>query len=312
MRAIYQAALLSAIFVTITFCSHAQDVDTTMIPSKDSIVDLSAKKAGETDAKPKHLYRMNYAVSVPFCLVATAADVYAIPTIIKSKRKIADQELAGLNPDVLSGFDRYALTLDPSQRQTFMKASDYTLPVLIITPGLLAFDKRINKDWFRLLVMYYEVHSITFSIYNYSWFGPAFQNKYRPVTYYTQLPVTDRNPGNNRNSMYSGHEATAIASTYFLVKVYSDYHPEIGNTKYLLYALATLPPLAEGYLRVRGLEHFPSDVLVGLVIGAACGVLVPEVHRFKNHKVEFNLSSNPFNGSGAGLGMTWHIDQKKL
>jgi len=65
-------------------------------------------------------------------------------------------------------------------------------------------------------------------------------------------------------------------------------------------------------MRVRALEHFPSDVLVGLAIGGACGVLVPEVHRFKNHKVQFNISSNPFNGGGAGLGMTWHIDQKQL
>ncbi len=254
-----------------------------------------------------HLYRVNYWVSIPFCVVASAADVYAIPEVIKNKKTITDQELAGLNRNVFTGLDHFALEQDPSKRLAFQQASDLGLPLLIVTPGLLAFNKNIRKDWFRILVMYYEMHAITFSLYNYSFFGPAFQNKYRPLVYYDQLPTYVRNPGNNRNSMYSGHEATAIASTYFMVKVYSDYHPEIGQKKYLLYAIATIPPLIEGYLRVKGLEHFPSDVLVGLAIGAACGVLVPEVHRFKNHKVEFGMSGSP-GGMGAGVSMLWHMD----
>jgi membrane-associated phospholipid phosphatase len=270
----------------------APDMDAALIPKKDSV---------------KHLYRVNYWVSIPFCVVASAADIYAIPEVIKSKKAITTQELAGLNKNVFNDLDRFALHQDPTKREMYQKASDYGLPLLIVTPGLLAFNKNIRKDWFRILVMYYEMHAITFSIYNYSFFGPAFQNKYRPLVYYDQLPNYIRTPGNNRNSMYSGHEATAIASTYFMVKIYSDYHPEIGQKKYLLYAIATVPPLIEGYLRVKGLEHFPSDVLVGLAIGAACGVLVPEIHRFKNHKVEFGVTGSPVGMGGAGVNMLWHI-----
>jgi membrane-associated phospholipid phosphatase len=259
-------------------------------------------------AKPTHLYRMNYWVSIPFCVVASAADVYAIPTIIKSKPDLTPQELQAVNRNAITKFDRWALEQDPSKRQMYLNAADYGLPVAIVIPGLLAFNKNIRKDWVRILTMYYEMQAVTFSIYNFSPFGPAFQDKYRPVVYYTQLSDAERAVGNNRNSMYSGHAATAIASTFFMVKVYCDYHPELNQKKYLLYAAATIPGFIIGYLRVKGMEHFPSDVLVGMTIGAACGILVPEIHRFKNHKVEFNISSSPT--GGAGLGMLWNIDQK--
>jgi hypothetical protein len=231
--------------------------------------------------------------------------LYAIPYVIKSKKDLSENELEGINKNVFTGFDHWALEQDPSQRKMYTQLSDYSLPVIIAIPAVLAFDKNIKKDWFRILLMYYEMHSITFSIYNYSFFGPAFQNKYRPIVYYDQLPHGERTVGNNRNSMYSGHTATAVASTFFLVKVYSDYHPEIGSKKYLLYGLAAIPPLIEGYFRVKGMEHFPSDVMMGMAIGMACGILVPEIHRFKNHKIDLGVSGTPT--GGVGVNAAWHI-----
>jgi hypothetical protein len=254
--------------------------------------------------KPEHpIYRMNYWVSGIFCVAATAADVYAIPKIIKSKRDVTDQEIAALNPNAFNGFDRWALKQDVTKRDDYYKASDYTLPVIIVSAGVLALDKKIKKDWFNVLLMYYEMHAVTFSIYNFSPLGPAFQNKFRPVEYYTQLSYDERRGGNQRNSMYSGHTATAIASTFFMVKVYSDYHPELGRKRYLLYGLATLPALVEGYLRVKALAHFPSDALVGCMVGAACGIAVPAIHKFHNHNMSLGLIGTPV---GPGMSLVWH------
>lgn len=255
-------------------------------------------------SKPtKSLYNVNYLVSGVFCLVATAADIYAIPKIIKSKKDLTNAELDGLNPSAFNGFDRWALQQDFSQKDMYYKASDYALPIIIVSAGALAFDKKIKKDWLTLLVMYYEMHAVTFSIYNFSPLGPAFQNKLRPVVYYDNWTYDQRRGGNQRNSMYSGHTATAIASTYFMVKVYSDYHPELGRKRYLLYGLATIPPLIEGYLRVKALAHFPSDVLVGTLVGAACGIAVPSIHRFKNRNVSIGLIGTPV---GPGFCLQWH------
>ncbi|HEV7620583.1 MAG TPA: phosphatase PAP2 family protein, partial [Flavisolibacter sp.] len=157
-----------------------------------------------------------------------------------------------------------------------------------------------------------EMHAVTFSIYNFSFFGPAFQNKFRPIVYYDYFSIDERSGGNQRNSLYSGHVASATASTFFMVKVYSDYHPEIGGKKYFLYGLASIPPLIEGYFRVKALAHFPSDVMAGYVIGALTGIIVPELHRYKDKS--FHLGLN-YSAGGPGLSLAWNpkqVQKRKL
>jgi hypothetical protein len=317
MKINFIIAMTITIMLSLSYTASAQTapgysptrsiIDSPMHPGGDSA--SLANNCHPQNDTVRHLYRVNYWVSGIFSAVASAADLYAINGVLKAKVKLTPLELQGLNTNVFSGLDRWALNQDPSQRGNYLKDADYMLPVIIITPGLLALNKDIRKDWARMLLMYYEMQCITFSIYNFSPFGPAFQNKYRPVVYYEQLPDNERMVGNNRNSMYSGHAATAVASTFFMVKVYCDYHPDMNSgKKYLLYTIATIPALTMGYLRVKGLEHFPTDILVGLIIGGTCGILVPELHRFKSHKVILGVSSSP--AGGAGLNMVWNIDAK--
>jgi membrane-associated phospholipid phosphatase len=178
------------------------------------------------------------------------------------------------------------------------------LTTAVTLPAILAFDKHISKDWSKMLVMYLETISIVSNIYMYSILGPTQQNRFRPVTYYTDVPMKDRVDGNNRNSFYSGHVASTAAATFFMAKVYADYHPELGGKKYFLYAAATIPPLLLGYFRVKGLRHFPSDDLVGLGVGALVGILVPEIHRIKlkNKDLAVGLSTT---GESTGISLQW-------
>jgi hypothetical protein len=255
-----------------------------------------------------HLYRVNYWVSGGFSILATLGDAYAIPHILHAKKQLTDEEIASLNTNVFNGIDRWALQQDPSKRDAYYRVSDIMLPAIMVSAASLAFDKKIRKDWQRVLMMYYEMHAATFTTYNFSFFGPAFQNKLRPIVYYTEMPIDERKGGNQRNSMFSGHVANATASTFFMAKVYSDYHPEIGKKKYLLFALASVPPLVEGYLRVKALAHFPSDVLVGYAIGAVAGISIPALHRYRNHNINIGLAAVP---SGAGLRIAWTPGEKQ-
>ena len=256
----------------------------------------------ENDRKPA-IYRMNYWVSGTFSVVATAANIYAIPNIIKAKKDLTDAELAALRPNIHNGFDRWALQQDPSKREINYRNSDIVLPAIVVSAAALGFDKAIRKDWLKILMMYYETHAVTFSLYNFSFFGPAFQNKVRPYSYYdTYFTADQRRGGNQRNSLYSGHTASASAATFFIVKVFSDYHPEIGRKKYLLYGLASVPPLVEGYLRMKALTHFPSDIMVGFVVGAACGVAVPSLHRFRDRGIKVSMIGTP---AGPGVSGAW-------
>jgi membrane-associated phospholipid phosphatase len=156
--------------------------------------------------------------------------------------------------------------------------------------------------------MYYQTQFLTFAFYDFSFFGPLFQNRLRPIVYYDYFTIDQRKGGNQKNSFYSGHVANATAATFFAVKVYSDYHPEIGNKKYLLYGLASVPPLVTGWLRVKALAHFPSDVMAGFLIGGTFGILIPELHRIKNKNVQLNTF---YNGQSGGLSLTYNLGGKK-
>ena len=53
-----------------------------------------------------------------------------------------------------------------------------------------------------------------------------------------------------------------------------------SNARRYLWATAAIVPAIQGYLRVRAGKHFVTDVVVGYLIGAAVGLLVPSLHRF--------------------------------
>lgn len=281
------------------------------LPVTDSATGITVTNAGSPSrdslpinpAGPRpHLYRMNYWVSWGLITAATVGNLYAIPRV-KDKPGVSQAELDGLDRNSIPSFDRWALDLNYADIEQYDKTSDYFMQAIFASTATLAFDKNIRRDALRLLTLYVETHAVTFSFYNYSFFGPTFQNKIRPDAYYTDVPIETRMSGNSRNSFYSGHMASATASTFFMAKVYNDYHPEFSTfKKYSLYGLACLPPLAVGYYRVKALKHFPSDVMVGFVVGAICGIAVPELHRFKKQAIRYGLTATPV---GPGLCLTW-------
>ncbi len=249
-----------------------------------------------------HPFKENLWVSGGILGAGLISDYFLVRTILH-KPSIDSSVLAGLNTNAYENwFDRWALKLDPSQRNTFETYSSNLALAIYCLPAFLALDESIRRDWVDMLGMYLETQSITFSVYNISPLGPNFQGKYRPLAYYN-LPDNQRNSGNNRNSFYSGHTASATTATFFMTKVYLDYHPDLGWGKYLLYGAASVPPLFMGYLRVRALDHFPSDIAAGFVIGALCGVLDPELHRIKNRNI--SLAGLSTSNGGTGLCIKW-------
>jgi membrane-associated phospholipid phosphatase len=251
----------------------------------------------------RHPYKVNYWVSGGIAAAGLVSNYLGIPHIIY-KPEISAAEINALNRDNIGSFDKWALNQDASKIDMYNTDATIVLTTAVTLPAVLAFDKHIGKDWSKMLVMYLETISIVSNIYMYSFLGPTQQNRFRPVTYYTDVPMKDRVDGNNRNSFYSGHLASTAAATFFMAKVYADYHPELGGKKYWLYAAATIPPLLLGYFRVKGLRHFPSDDLVGLGVGAFVGILVPEIHRIKlkNKNLTVGLSAT---GESTGLSLQW-------
>jgi len=284
--------LIALIFCVTAFCNPA-----------DSIV----KKI----VKPK-VYHINYFVEGAIIAVGMAGDLLAIPRL-KSKASLTPEELAFANTDeqknLINTFDRWALKQHPSDRTLWKKISDDGEIGIFLLPSLLMIDKNIRKDWLHILFMYVEGHTVTFTMYNYSPLGPYFQNRYRPAVYYSELGADAQMNSNNRNSFYSGHVASCAYSTFFMVKVYCDYHPNIGAAKYLLYLAASVPPLAIGYARIRSLDHFPSDIAVGFGLGAILGIVVPALHKIPCSKnISLGLSTSP---DAVGLSLRLKLPDKR-
>jgi membrane-associated phospholipid phosphatase len=255
----------------------------------------------------KKIYHLNY-ISGSIIIAAGLATDYPSIGRIKGKPDLSTSEIEDLNTSIINPIDQWALHQNTSHYLMFSKISDdIEPPIFIILPALLAFDKKIRKDWFELLFMYTEGQVITFTCYNYSWLGPTFENKYRPITYYTSLPMDDRTTGNNRNSAYSGHTASVAFTTFFLAKVYCDYNPDAS--KFLWYTVALIPPLAMGYIRVRALAHFPSDVMTGLMVGALVGIILPQLHKNTFKNVTVGLMAVP---GAMGLSGFWTLPIHKF
>ncbi|HYV94355.1 MAG TPA: phosphatase PAP2 family protein [Chitinophagales bacterium] len=286
-----------AILFNVSF-ALCQQPDTSINSSPTTEVSTSPKSNADL-----HPYRLNYWIEGGIIGIGMTSNVLSINRI-QGKELITDVEISVLPTVPVNKFDSWALDLDPSKRAQWDQTGDYLLGGIILLPGLLTLNRQIRNDWLPLVTMFAEAHTVVFGIYNFSPLGPTFQERFRPVVYYDSVPLSERQDGNNRNSFYSGHVASAALSTFMMVKVYSDYHPEIGAKKFLLYAAAAIPPLALSYVRVLALKHFPSDNMVGLGLGIICGIAIPELHKHKNNRASLGMFTTP--EGGAGLSFRWN------
>jgi membrane-associated phospholipid phosphatase len=255
-----------------------------------------------------HVYHVNAWASIGMFTAGELA--VGIAQRLFSKPEITNQEFdAAQLPSSINSinvFDRWVLRMN-------VPTVDYTWTAVGIqavcaaAPLTLLFGDRYRKNWDDIVLMMMEVNALATCMFQFSPFGPYFQNRYRPAVYYARDSVSRaaETNGGERNSFFSGHTNSATASLYLMAKIYCDYNPQIqGWDKVGIYALASIPPLIMGYFRIIALRHFPSDVLVGGLIGGACGIIVPELHRIQNNNVSLGVYSSP---ESSGINIAWNL-----
>jgi membrane-associated phospholipid phosphatase len=108
----------------------------------------------------------------------------------------------------------------------------------------------------------------------------------RPFTY---LPVSERPTGAGYDineeetflSMPSGHSTSAFAAAAYATTDNLFSRPDAGWGEHV--AVASIGTLLAGFIagsRIQADQHFPTDVVVGGLIGTASGVSVPLLHRY--------------------------------
>ena len=152
----------------------------------------------------------------------------------------------------------------------------------------------------NLIGVKFGIKSINLNIY--VWGGTVFTKRIRPIIY-TDGSWDYKLGKGTTDSFFSGHVSMAAGASFFMAKVYSDYHPELGTKKWLLYTGAIIPPAFVGYCRYRGFMDFPTDILIGATVGATIGILVPHLHKITS-KSNDNLTILPFTGRYTGLALS--------
>jgi membrane-associated phospholipid phosphatase len=248
-----------------------------------------------------HPYHVNYWVTGGIIIGGLTLESIGV-SWISNKSQISLGEIQNLDRHDISPIDSWALNFNPSKRSYYEILSNKLQTVIVFLPFVTLLDPTIRKDWLDVLLMYLQTQAITNNFYLYSPFGATFQNRLRPVVYYDAVDIGKRTEPNNRNSLYSGHVAAAAEACFFTAKIYCDYHPELGMNKYFIYGAAAIPPLFMSYFRLRALAHFPTDIMVGFGVGALCGILVPEFHRFQDNNISLGLYSS---SEATGIAIKW-------
>jgi membrane-associated phospholipid phosphatase len=244
------------------------------------------------------VYKIKPAIDVPVTVLGGGWTLYAFSQIYNREHSTVAQ-INALNPDNINGFDRWAYKVYSEKAAT---ASDYFLYGAMPLPLFLLFDKSIRSDFGKISVLYLEAMAVTGTLYS---TAAISANRYRPYAYNPEAPMSLRQGGGAKNSFFAGHVALVGTSTFFIAKVFSDYHPD-SKLRPVLWTAAAVATGMAGYLRHRGGRHFPSDILTGAAVGTLSGILIPQFHKIKLIKNE-NVTLLPFIGSSRGLAMIYRL-----
>jgi len=204
-----------------------------------------------------------------------AAGLGAVGLWIEGKKPIGltEDQIANLNRMDINRFDRIATY---NWRPASQHASDVLMILSAATPFLLYLDKdmRQNKQGLKLLALGAQSFAITIGLTNMT---KRLAKRTRPYVYNSNVPMEERMERDARMSFFSGHTSVAAQGTFMFATFYSRTNRGSRLNPYIWAGAAALP-LSTAFLRVRGGKHFPTDVIVGYVVGALTGYLIGRIH----------------------------------
>lgn len=217
-------------------------------------------------------YKTRFAIDAPVTLGLAGVNVLGL-YLIQQKTGLTDAEVAALRKEDVPKFDRFVAGNYDEQART---ASDYLFyGSLAATPAFLALNPATRGRYGQVLGLYVQTVATTGALFTMA-AGTVY--RYRPLTYSTEASSAQRTRKNATNSFFAGHTATTAAATFFAAKVFHDFNPDSPARPYVWGAAAAIPA-AVGYYRLQAGKHFLSDNLLGYTVGAAAGIVVPQLHK---------------------------------
>ncbi|MEO7801064.1 MAG: phosphatase PAP2 family protein [Ginsengibacter sp.] len=211
----------------------------------------------------------------------TALGVY----LVQNKKDLTPAQLAARSKDDVNFFDRgsagfYSEKANDDSYIPFYAAFASPLAIMLI-------NKNERSKAGQVIVLYTQTLAITSAMFT---VAAGSINRSRPLVYGTKAPESLRRAGKSQRSFYAGHTASTAAATFFAAQTFADFNPD-SKLKPFIWVVAAAVPATVGYLRYKAGYHFLSDNILGYVIGAGTGILIPKWHR--SGKMQ-NLTLSPF------------------
>ncbi|TDN82152.1 PAP2 superfamily protein [Salegentibacter sp. 24] len=214
-------------------------------------------------------------------------------TFIQNKEALTEAEVAELDKNDIAGINRWAA----GNYSEKADAASY-IPFYAALGMPLAFlpSQAERNNFGQISVLFVETMATTGVFYTMS---AGLVDKSRPLVYNKELPISERTEAGAQRSFIAGHTAVAAAGSFFAAKIFNDFHPNSKAVPYVWGGAAGFSVLM-GYLRTKAGKHFLTDNIAGMLVGAASGILIPELHKKGNENIDVYPTAN-FNINGTGI-----------
>lgn len=182
---------------------------------------------------------------------------------------LTQKQLDALNPADVSAFDRSAIN---QNHQWANPVADALLITSLVAPALLYADRKTRSGWFTYGVMYIESFLLTTGL------NGAFKistKRVRPYVYRTG----ESHKKSDRQSFYSGHTAHVWNSLIFSATTFTIMYPK-SKMLPLVWIGAVGIGTTVGTMRYLSGDHFPTDIMMGAIMGILTGVSIPLLHHY--------------------------------
>jgi len=214
----------------------------------------------------------NYKPGDTFIYAGAAAGGILSHFISNRLQPLTESEVEALDPNDVHPFDRSAIF---NRSEFAARFSDWGMFTSLALPVALMTQRHVREDYNKVGYLYLQTLAITAVV---TQLTKGTTRRTRPYVYNPQVSLEEKLTRDARKAFFSGHTSLSFAGAVYTAKVLSDYYPDSNWTTYAWVGALALSG-STAYCRVRAGKHFPTDVLVGALVGGGIGYLIPQCHK---------------------------------
>lgn len=213
-------------------------------------------------------------------LYAGGGGIAGVSLLIDRKNKSIDTSfITSLKISDINRFDRSAVY---NWSRPAHGWSNVTITTSVVSPLLLLapmIKQKKGKDIGTFAVMYSQIYLANLGVME---LFKRVVKRPRPYLYGNQISLEEKLQFgfDGKRSFYSGHTANAFAGAVFCSTLFSKMYPQSALRPWV-WVTTLSTATATGYLRYKAGKHFPTDIIVGALVGSTMGYVIPLLHEQK-------------------------------